>query len=106
MCSNVHVSSVERPCLGCRELVHRNLSKLTSAILRDLDDWVAETRVKTSQLLYELLIHAEEYTTQHMQPLTQALVKACSDDQQIVVTYVSIVLISCTVIASTFPTLF
>ena len=80
--------TVERPCLGCRELVHRNLSKLTSAILRDLDDWVAETRVKTSQLLYELLLHAEEYTTQHMQPLVQALIKAGADEQQVVVTYV------------------
>ena len=86
--NNCFVFLVERPCLGCRELVQRNLSKLTAAIIRDLGDWVAETRVKTSQLLYELLIHAEDYTTQHMQPLAQALTKACTDDQKIVVTYV------------------
>jgi len=55
------------------------------AIIKDLGDWVAETRVKTSQLLYELLLHAEDYTTQHMQPLVQALLKACSDDQPVVV---------------------
>ncbi|CAK8696019.1 unnamed protein product [Clavelina lepadiformis] len=81
----LYPAGVKRPCLGCRELVQRNLSKLTSAIIRDLGDWVAETRVKTSQLLYVLLLHAEDYTTQHMQPLVQALLKACTDDQPMVV---------------------
>lgn len=71
-----------RPCVGCRELVQRNLSKLMSGIYRDLGDWVVDTRIKTSQLLYVLLVHAEEYTTQHMQPLTQSLLRACSDDSK------------------------
>nr|CAB3252295.1 HEAT repeat-containing protein 2 [Phallusia mammillata] len=75
----------ERPWLGCRELVQRNLSKLMPAIINDLSDWVSETRVATSQLLYELLLHAEDYTTQHMQPLVQALMKACADEQVVVV---------------------
>nr|XP_002127221.1 dynein assembly factor 5, axonemal [Ciona intestinalis] len=82
---SLYPKGVDRPCLGCRELVHRNLSKLTTAIIRDLSDWVQDTRVKTSQLLYELLLHAEDYITQHMQPLMQALLKACADDQSVVV---------------------
>uniref|UniRef100_H2YGR6 TOG domain-containing protein n=1 Tax=Ciona savignyi TaxID=51511 RepID=H2YGR6_CIOSA len=83
--SALYPVGVERPCLGCRELVHRNLSKLTTAIIRDLGDWVQDTRVKTSQLLFELLLHAEEYITQHMQPLVQALLRACSDEDGVVV---------------------
>lgn len=71
-----------RPCVGCRELVQRNLSKLMPGIYRDLGDWVVETRIKTSQLLYVLLLHAEEYTTQHMQPLVQSLLRACTDDDK------------------------
>ena len=57
--------------------------------MRDLGDWVVETRVKTSQLLYHLLLHAEVYTTQHMQPLTQALLKASVDEDPRVVKGVS-----------------
>lgn len=60
-----------------------------TAILRDLGDWVVDTRIKTSQLLYHLLLHAETYTTQHMQPLTQALIRACCDDNDLVVEAVS-----------------
>lgn len=51
-------------------------------IIRDLGDWVPETKIKTSQLLHILLLHAEEYTTQHMQPLVQALLKACADNNK------------------------
>jgi len=82
---NLYPKNENRPGLGCRELVHRNLSKLMTAILRDLGDWVVDTRIKTSQLLYHLLLHAETYTTQHMQPLTQALIRACCDDNDLVV---------------------
>jgi len=81
----LYPANVERPELGCRELVQRNLSKLMGGIVRDLGDWVVETRVKTSQLLYHLLLHAEVYTTQHMQPLTQALLKASVDEDPRVV---------------------
>nr|XP_039265298.1 dynein assembly factor 5, axonemal-like [Styela clava] len=78
----LYPKNVQRPCVGCRELVQRNLSKLMPAIIRDLGDWVPETRQKTSQLLHVLLLHAEEYTTQHMQPLMQALIRACADNEK------------------------
>lgn len=60
------------------------------AIIRDLGDWVPATRVKTSALLHTLLLHAEDYVTQHMQPLMQALLKATTDEEKEVFDNVSI----------------
>ncbi|CAL1545836.1 unnamed protein product [Lymnaea stagnalis] len=79
-------AGVERPNLGCRVLVHRHLSKILPGLVRDLGDWVVETRVKCASLLYWLLINAEEYTTQHIEILLNGLYKACLDEDQRVVT--------------------
>ncbi|KAI4878326.1 hypothetical protein NFI96_024324, partial [Prochilodus magdalenae] len=74
-------TEMERPALGCRELVVRNLSKLMPAVARDASDWLAQTRVKTLQLLRVLLLHAEEHCTQHLQPLLTTLYRACTDPE-------------------------
>ena len=37
---------MDRPNLGCRVLVQRNLSKILPAALRDMVDWTADTRIK------------------------------------------------------------
>lgn len=79
-----------RPGLGCRELVSRNLSKVLPALCRDLTDWVESTRVKASQLLYVLLLHAEDHITQHMELLLRTLYQACLDEESEVVRNVSI----------------
>ncbi|KAK1799180.1 hypothetical protein P4O66_007427 [Electrophorus voltai] len=71
----------ERPGLGCRELVVRNLSRLLPAIRRDVGDWLAPTRVKTARLLTVLLLHAEDHSTQHLQPLLATLYQACADPE-------------------------
>ncbi|XP_010718156.2 dynein assembly factor 5, axonemal, partial [Meleagris gallopavo] len=76
---------VTRPGLGCRELVSRNLSKVLPALCRDLTDWVESTRVKASQLLYVLLLHAEDHITQHMELLLRTLYQACLDEESEVV---------------------
>ena len=39
---------VDRPSLGCRVLVQRNLSKILPAALRDMADWTADTRIKVN----------------------------------------------------------
>ncbi|KAH9491870.1 Dynein assembly factor 5, axonemal [Bulinus truncatus] len=78
--------NIERPNLGCRVLVNRHLSKILPGLVRDLGDWVVDTRVKCAGLLYWLLINAEEYTTQHIDPLLSGLYKACLDEDQRVVT--------------------
>ncbi|KAL6102916.1 dnaaf5 [Pungitius sinensis] len=76
---------VERPGLGCRELVLRNLGRLVPAITHDITDWLVPTRVRTSQLLSVLLLHAEDHSTQHLQPLLATLYCACKDTEPDVV---------------------
>ncbi|MEQ2303099.1 hypothetical protein AMECASPLE_013259 [Ameca splendens] len=76
---------VQRPGLGCRELVVRNLGRLVPAIAHDVTDWLVPTRVRTSQLLTVLLLHAEDHTTQHLQPLLAVLYRACTDTEKDVV---------------------
>lgn len=78
--------NLERPNLGCRVLVNRHLSKILPGLIRDLGDWVAETRVKCASLLYWLLVNAESYTTQHIEPLLTGIYKACHDEETRVVT--------------------
>ncbi|XP_034567168.1 dynein assembly factor 5, axonemal-like isoform X1 [Notolabrus celidotus] len=77
---------VERPGLGCRELVVRNLGRLVPAITHDVTDWLVPTRVRTSQLLTVLLLHAEDHSTQHLQPLLATLYVACTDTERDVIT--------------------
>ncbi|NXU84086.1 DAAF5 factor, partial [Xiphorhynchus elegans] len=76
---------VTRPGLGCRELVSRNLSKILPGLCHDLTDWVVSTRVKASQLLYTLLLHAEDHITQHMELLLRTLYQSCLDEESDVV---------------------
>ncbi|XP_071426812.1 dynein axonemal assembly factor 5 [Pithys albifrons albifrons] len=76
---------VTRPGLGCRELVSRNLSKILPGLCHDITDWVVSTRVKASQLLYTLLLHAEDHITQHMELLLRTLYQSCLDEESDVV---------------------
>ncbi|KAI1884449.1 hypothetical protein AGOR_G00226510 [Albula goreensis] len=77
----LYPAGVERPGLGCRELVARNLSRLLPAVSRDLEDWLVSTRAKTAQLLRVLLLHAEDHCTQHLQPLLATLYRACANNE-------------------------
>ncbi|XP_068729927.1 dynein axonemal assembly factor 5-like [Montipora capricornis] len=85
------VMDVDRPSLGCRVLVQRNLSKILPAALRDMTDWTVDTRIKASSLVYFLLFYAEDYTTQHMEILLQGLYKASQDDNDEVVKQVVLI---------------
>ena len=67
----------------------RNLSKILPGLMRDVCDWVLDTRVKSASLLYTLLLNAEEYVTQHMEILTSGMYRACADEDQRVVKDVS-----------------
>nr|DBA19487.1 TPA: hypothetical protein GDO54_015320 [Pyxicephalus adspersus] len=78
---SIYPSGVERPGLGCRELVFRNLSKILPAVSHDITDWVAGTRIKASQLLVVLLLHAEDHTTQHMELVLSTLYISCLDEE-------------------------
>ncbi|XP_029106007.1 dynein assembly factor 5, axonemal [Scleropages formosus] len=74
-------TGAERPGLGCRELVVRNLCKVLPAVSRDMTDWLVTTRVKSAQLLRVLLLHAEDHSTQHLGLLLSALYRACADGE-------------------------
>ncbi|XP_037766378.1 dynein axonemal assembly factor 5 isoform X1 [Chelonia mydas] len=74
-----------RPELGCRELVTRNLSKILPGLCHDVTDWVEGTRIKASQLLFILLLHAEDHITQHMELLLRTLYRVCLDEENNVV---------------------
>lgn len=80
---------MERPGLGCRELVVRHLGRLVPAISNDITDWLVPTRVRTSQLLSLLLLHAEDHSIQHLQPLLAILYRASTDAERDVVSNVS-----------------
>lgn len=67
----------------------RNLGRLVPAITHDVTDWLVPTRVRTSQLLSVLLLHAEDHSTQHLQPLLATLYRACTDAERDVVGNVS-----------------
>ncbi|XP_063790584.1 dynein axonemal assembly factor 5 isoform X2 [Pseudophryne corroboree] len=84
-CPPLYPSGVQRPGLGCRELIFRNLSKILPAISHDITDWVAATRIKAAQLLLVLLLHAEDHTTQHMELLLSTLYRSCLDEEEKVV---------------------
>lgn len=81
---------MERPGLGCRELVVRNLTSLVPAISNDVTDWLVATRVRASQLLSVLLLHAEDHCTQYLQPLLATVYKACTDSEKDVVNNVGL----------------
>ncbi|XP_075686390.1 dynein axonemal assembly factor 5 isoform X2 [Rhinoderma darwinii] len=84
-CPTFYPPGVQRPGLGCRELIFRNLSKILPAVSHDITDWVALTRFKAAQLLVVLLIHAEDHTTQHMEQLLSTLYRSCLDEEEKVV---------------------
>ncbi|CAB3999599.1 dynein assembly factor 5, axonemal-like, partial [Paramuricea clavata] len=82
---NVGIEGKSRPCLGCRALIERNLSKILPAILRDMTDWTAGTRIKAASLLYHMLYYAEDNATQHIEALLGGLYKGCRDEESSVV---------------------
>ncbi len=81
-------AGMERPNLGCRTLVYQNFSRIVSGLIRDLTDWVVETRIKSAQLLYVLMLNEEENITQHLSKILPGLFKACGDDEKVVGEYV------------------
>lgn len=77
---------VERPNLGCRVLVQRNISKLAPALSRELSSWQEDVRVRIGQLLCAIALHAEEFFTHHLQDVLPAMYMAARDaDNRVVV---------------------
>ncbi|GJQ73535.1 hypothetical protein Trydic_g13886 [Trypoxylus dichotomus] len=71
-----------RPNLGCRVLVQRNVSKLAKAISKELLSWQSDIRVRCSQLLCSIVLHAEADITQNLQDLLPAMYTAARDEDR------------------------
>ncbi|KAF5289722.1 hypothetical protein FQA39_LY03639 [Lamprigera yunnana] len=76
---------LNRPNLGCRSVVQRNVIKIAPALARELNSWQGDIRVRCSQLLCSLALHAEDHLTQHLQDLLPAMYAAARDEDQSVV---------------------
>lgn len=81
---------MQRPNLGCRTLIYRNLSKILPGLLNDLADWAVMNRIMAAKLLRVLLLNAEDHTTQHIAKLLPGLYRAVTDEEEEVATQVRI----------------
>ncbi|XP_015127781.1 dynein assembly factor 5, axonemal [Diachasma alloeum] len=72
--------NIERSNLGCRIIVQQNIGKLIGGICSELDDWLADIRVRSAQLLAVVILNAEQDTIQHIEKLLPSMYKACADE--------------------------
>ena len=79
----------KRPNLGCRLLTWQNAIKILPGIASEITDWVVSTRIKTAQLLYNIILNCEDRITMHVEKIFQFIYKASQDEEIPVVTYVS-----------------
>lgn len=59
--------------MGCRLIVQQNIGKLIGGIVKELEDWKADIRVRSAQLLAVLTLNAEQDVTQHIEKLLPAM---------------------------------
>lgn len=71
--------------------MYLNFSKILPGLVGDIthSHLVPETRIKSAQLLYTLIINEEENVTQHLEKVLTALKEACNDEEKLVREYVS-----------------
>ena len=62
--------------------------KLKPALGIDLKDWLLDTRLKTAQLIYWLLIHSESDVIGHAEDVLNLLNAGVRDSEEKVVNYV------------------
>lgn len=63
----------------------KNVCKLSGALARELTSWQEDVRLRCSQLLCSIVLHAEEGITQNLQDLLLAMYSAARDEDQRVV---------------------
>jgi len=87
---NMIVNVLEtRPNLGCRTLVNQHLCKIVPPLVRELEDWFVDVRLKASQLLYSLILNAETNITHHLEKILDGMYRASGDEDERVVHNVS-----------------
>ncbi|XP_067005743.2 dynein axonemal assembly factor 5 [Anabrus simplex] len=78
--STHYPTDVPRPNLGCRTLVERNLCHIVPALVRELDDWLVDIRIKSSELMCCLVLHSEENIVHHVERLLVGMYRASNDE--------------------------
>lgn len=87
-CFKIILLLVKRPPVGCRILACTHLPNILPAVITDLCDWQEEVCIKASQLLYNLILNAEEGITQHIPMIIDGLIKCFKGVERRVVTEV------------------
>jgi hypothetical protein len=59
------------------------------ALVRELEDWLVDIRLKASQLLYSLILNAETHVTHHLEKILDGMYRASGDEDTSVVINVS-----------------
>ncbi|XP_034950339.1 dynein assembly factor 5, axonemal [Chelonus insularis] len=76
---------IKRPNLGCRLIIQQNAEKLISGISNELENWIADIRVRSAQLLAVVTLNAEIEIVQHIEKIFPAMFRACNDEDSRVV---------------------
>lgn len=66
----------DRPRIGMRLYVRGNCKRFLAALVHELTNWIAPTRLKSAQLLKLVIVLCEEHTTMEMHMLLPQLLKA------------------------------
>ncbi|CAB3253838.1 unnamed protein product [Arctia plantaginis] len=78
-------ANITRPNMGCRTLAQHNIGKIVPAIVREMDGWQADARLRVAQLLCWLILCAEEGSTQHAQTIVKAMLRGAGDEDNRVI---------------------
>ncbi|XP_055939656.1 dynein axonemal assembly factor 5-like isoform X2 [Argiope bruennichi] len=71
-----------RPSVGCRIIVQRHLFNILPPLLHDMADWVPETRIKSSKVLYSLILHSEDKITMQLPKVLEGIMIAAKAEER------------------------
>ncbi|CAL1290357.1 unnamed protein product [Larinioides sclopetarius] len=71
-----------RPSVGCRIFVQRHIFNILPPLLHDIADWVPETRVKSSKVLYSLVLHSEDKITMQLPKTLEGIMSAAKAEEK------------------------
>ena len=64
---------VIRPNLGCRTIVQDIITRLLPALKRELQEWLADIKVRAAQLLCIMVLNVETEMIHHIENLLPAM---------------------------------
>ena len=63
----------------------RHLGRIVPAVVNELEDWLADIRIKASQLLYSLILNVETQITHHLEKILIGMYRSSRDEDMRVV---------------------